>query len=171
MLYFCNIYLQNRTFPVKNYTKFDCHYLKFNCLPFPLFVVLCFCLVQKNDGSHKIAGDSLKNVYKLFLTEYPIISIKDPFDETIGIITQNWRRQWGTSTDCWWWSPCYKSKCKLLFCPVIIWLLLIWLKCWFMHCLFLMFNLQLIVIKACGESHQGQKLQCSSAEANLFVFA
>lgn len=38
-------------------------------------------LPQNNDGSQKISGDSLKNVYKSFVTDYPIVSIEDPFDQ------------------------------------------------------------------------------------------
>jgi enolase len=37
--------------------------------------------LQKNDGSQKISGDSLKNVYKSFVADYPIVSIEDPFDQ------------------------------------------------------------------------------------------
>jgi enolase len=37
--------------------------------------------LQNNDGSQKISGDSLKNVYKSFVDEYPIVSIEDPFDQ------------------------------------------------------------------------------------------
>jgi len=36
---------------------------------------------ENNDGSQKISGDSLKNVYKSFVDEYPIVSIEDPFDQ------------------------------------------------------------------------------------------
>ncbi|XP_038993675.1 enolase [Hibiscus syriacus] len=36
---------------------------------------------ENNDGSQRISGDSLKNVYKSFVTDYPIISIEDPFDQ------------------------------------------------------------------------------------------
>ena len=36
---------------------------------------------QNNDGSLKISGDALKDLYKSFLAEYPIVSIEDPFDE------------------------------------------------------------------------------------------
>ncbi|XP_008791284.1 enolase [Phoenix dactylifera] len=36
---------------------------------------------ENNDGSQKISGDSLKNVYKSFVCEYPIVSIEDPFDQ------------------------------------------------------------------------------------------
>ncbi|XP_058106387.1 enolase-like [Magnolia sinica] len=36
---------------------------------------------ENNDISQKISGDSLKNVYKSFVAEYPIVSIKDPFDQ------------------------------------------------------------------------------------------
>ncbi|OIW07875.1 hypothetical protein TanjilG_19976 [Lupinus angustifolius] len=36
---------------------------------------------ENNDGSEKISGDSLKNVYKSFVTDYPIVSIEDPFDQ------------------------------------------------------------------------------------------
>ena len=38
-------------------------------------------MLQNNDGSEKISGDSLKNVYKSFVTDYPIVSIEDPFDQ------------------------------------------------------------------------------------------
>jgi enolase len=37
--------------------------------------------LQNNDGSEKISGDSLKNVYKSFVSDYPIVSIEDPFDQ------------------------------------------------------------------------------------------
>lgn len=36
---------------------------------------------QKNDGSQKISGQKLKDLYKSFVTEYPIVSIEDPFDQ------------------------------------------------------------------------------------------
>ncbi|CAN1267241.1 ENO1 [Linum perenne] len=36
---------------------------------------------ENNDGSQKISGDSLKNVYKSFVSDYPIVSIEDPFDQ------------------------------------------------------------------------------------------
>ncbi|KAK7293362.1 hypothetical protein RJT34_16226 [Clitoria ternatea] len=36
---------------------------------------------ENNDGSQKISGDNLKNVYKSFMTDYPIVSIEDPFDQ------------------------------------------------------------------------------------------
>jgi enolase len=32
-------------------------------------------------GSNKISGDSLKDLYKSFVSEYPIVSIEDPFDQ------------------------------------------------------------------------------------------
>lgn len=38
-------------------------------------------MLQNNDGSQKISGDSLKNVYKSFVADYPIVSIEDPFDQ------------------------------------------------------------------------------------------
>ncbi|GKE34807.1 enolase, partial [Tanacetum coccineum] len=38
-------------------------------------------VLQNNDGSQKISGDSLKNVYKSFVSDYPIVSIEDPFDQ------------------------------------------------------------------------------------------
>ena len=38
-------------------------------------------MLQNNDGSQKISGDSLKNVYKSFVSDYPIVSIEDPFDQ------------------------------------------------------------------------------------------
>lgn len=34
-----------------------------------------------NDGSEKISGEQLKEVYKSFVEEYPIVSIEDPFDQ------------------------------------------------------------------------------------------
>ncbi|CAH1416804.1 unnamed protein product [Lactuca virosa] len=36
---------------------------------------------ENKDGSEKISGDSLKNVYKSFVGGYPIVSIDDPFDQ------------------------------------------------------------------------------------------
>ncbi|KAI4966062.1 hypothetical protein ZWY2020_046729, partial [Hordeum vulgare] len=36
---------------------------------------------ENNDGSQKISGDTLKNVYKSVVSEYPIVSIEDPFDK------------------------------------------------------------------------------------------
>ncbi|KAJ3672687.1 hypothetical protein LUZ60_007408 [Juncus effusus] len=36
---------------------------------------------ENNDGSQKISGDELKDVYKSFASEYPIVSIEDPFDQ------------------------------------------------------------------------------------------
>ena len=37
--------------------------------------------MQNNDGSQKISGDALKDLYKSFASEYPIVSIEDPFDQ------------------------------------------------------------------------------------------
>ncbi|MBA0756711.1 hypothetical protein Gogos_020686 [Gossypium gossypioides] len=36
---------------------------------------------ENNDGSKKISGDALKDLYKSFASEYPIVSIEDPFDQ------------------------------------------------------------------------------------------
>ncbi|CAN6452341.1 unnamed protein product [Victoria cruziana] len=36
---------------------------------------------ENNDGSQKISGESLKELYKSFCTDYPIVSIEDPFDQ------------------------------------------------------------------------------------------
>ncbi|XP_039124376.1 enolase [Dioscorea cayenensis subsp. rotundata] len=36
---------------------------------------------ENNDGSQKISGDKLKDLYKSFVKEYPIASIEDPFDQ------------------------------------------------------------------------------------------
>ncbi|CAA0818869.1 Bifunctional enolase 2/transcriptional activator [Striga hermonthica] len=36
---------------------------------------------ENNDGSQKISGDKLKDLYKSFVSEYPIVSIEDPFDQ------------------------------------------------------------------------------------------
>ena len=45
-----------------------------------IFTLINF-LFQNNDGSNKISGDSLKDLYKSFVSEYPIVSIEDPFDQ------------------------------------------------------------------------------------------
>jgi enolase len=46
------------------------------------FILTCtHFLGQNNDGSNKISGDSLKDLYKSFVSEYPIVSIEDPFDQ------------------------------------------------------------------------------------------
>ncbi|CAN1357109.1 Enolase 1 [Linum perenne] len=37
--------------------------------------------LQNNNGSAKISGEALKDLYKSFVTEYPIVSIEDPFDQ------------------------------------------------------------------------------------------
>ncbi|CAN1357108.1 Enolase 1 [Linum perenne] len=36
---------------------------------------------EENNGSAKISGEALKDLYKSFVTEYPIVSIEDPFDQ------------------------------------------------------------------------------------------
>ncbi|KAK6943972.1 Enolase, C-terminal TIM barrel domain [Dillenia turbinata] len=36
---------------------------------------------ENNDGSQKISGEALKDLYKSFAAEYPIVSIEDPFDQ------------------------------------------------------------------------------------------
>ncbi|KAK6126350.1 hypothetical protein DH2020_039922 [Rehmannia glutinosa] len=38
-------------------------------------------ILNNNDGSQKISGDQLKDLYKSFVSEYPIVSIEDPFDQ------------------------------------------------------------------------------------------
>jgi enolase len=38
-------------------------------------------IIQNNDGSQKISGEALKDLYKSFVSEYPIVSIEDPFDQ------------------------------------------------------------------------------------------
>lgn len=40
-----------------------------------------YSYLQNNDGSQKISGDQLKDLYKTFVSEYPIVSIEDPFDQ------------------------------------------------------------------------------------------
>lgn len=43
---------------------------------------LCAMIIlQNNDGSQRISGDALKDLYKSFASEYPIVSIEDPFDQ------------------------------------------------------------------------------------------
>lgn len=52
------------------------------CLIIMKIISVFFVLfVQKNDGSQKISGNALKDLYKSFATEYPIVSIEDPFDQ------------------------------------------------------------------------------------------
>ncbi|KAL4310240.1 hypothetical protein GQ457_01G015820 [Hibiscus cannabinus] len=36
---------------------------------------------ENNDSKQKIPGDALKDLYKSFVSEYPIVSIEDPFDQ------------------------------------------------------------------------------------------
>ncbi|KAJ0799452.1 putative phosphopyruvate hydratase [Helianthus annuus] len=36
---------------------------------------------ENNNGSQKISGVQLKDLYKSFVSEYPIVSIEDPFDQ------------------------------------------------------------------------------------------
>uniref|UniRef100_A0A2P2MG55 phosphopyruvate hydratase n=1 Tax=Rhizophora mucronata TaxID=61149 RepID=A0A2P2MG55_RHIMU len=36
---------------------------------------------EGNDGSQKISGDALIDLYKSFVAKYPIVSIEDPFDQ------------------------------------------------------------------------------------------
>ena len=36
---------------------------------------------EGNDGSQKITGDQLLEMYRSFIEEYPVISIEDPFDQ------------------------------------------------------------------------------------------
>jgi len=36
---------------------------------------------ESNNGSQKISGNQLKDLYKSFVSEYPIVSIEDPFDQ------------------------------------------------------------------------------------------
>lgn len=52
-------------------------------LQYHLSSILCtsVLLVQNNDGSQKISGEALKDLYKAFVAEYPIASIEDPFDQ------------------------------------------------------------------------------------------
>ncbi|EPS60909.1 enolase, partial [Genlisea aurea] len=36
---------------------------------------------ENNDGKQKISGEELKDLYKSFVSKYPIVSIEDPFDQ------------------------------------------------------------------------------------------
>nr|DAD48670.1 TPA_asm: hypothetical protein HUJ06_018607 [Nelumbo nucifera] len=56
----------------------------FSSFPPPIHVCdsdLVIVWVQNNNGSQKISGDALKDLYKSFVSEYPIVSIEDPFDQ------------------------------------------------------------------------------------------
>lgn len=48
---------------------------------FPVFLNFLVLFFQNNDGSQKISGDALKDLYKSFISDYPIVSIEDPFDQ------------------------------------------------------------------------------------------
>ncbi|KAJ6883134.1 hypothetical protein NC651_029411 [Populus alba x Populus x berolinensis] len=56
---------------------------------------------ENNDGSQKISGDSLKNVYKSFVTDYPIVSIEDPFDQDDWEHYAKMTSEIGASAVCW----------------------------------------------------------------------
>ncbi|CAH8264932.1 unnamed protein product [Arabidopsis lyrata] len=49
---------------------------------------------ENNDGSQKISGDALKDLYKSFVSEYPIVSIEDPFDQ------DDWAHYAKMTTEC-----------------------------------------------------------------------
>ncbi|CAA7060919.1 unnamed protein product [Microthlaspi erraticum] len=49
---------------------------------------------DNNDGSQKISGDALKDLYKSFVAEYPIVSIEDPFDQ------DDWTHYAKMTTEC-----------------------------------------------------------------------
>ncbi|CAL9235762.1 Enolase-like C-terminal domain superfamily [Arabidopsis suecica] len=49
---------------------------------------------ENNDGSQKISGDALKDLYKSFVSEYPIVSIEDPFDQ------DDWEHYAKMTTEC-----------------------------------------------------------------------
>lgn len=46
-----------------------------------LFLMWIALSRQNNNGKAKISGDQLKDLYKSFVSEYPIVSIEDPFDQ------------------------------------------------------------------------------------------
>ena len=50
--------------------------------------------LQNNNGSQKISGDALKDLYKSFVAEYPIVSIEDPFDQ------DDWEHYAKMTTEC-----------------------------------------------------------------------
>ncbi|KAG2309203.1 hypothetical protein Bca52824_028951 [Brassica carinata] len=49
---------------------------------------------ENNNGSQKISGDALKDLYKSFVAEYPIVSIEDPFDQ------DDWEHYAKMTTEC-----------------------------------------------------------------------
>ncbi|CAH2059058.1 unnamed protein product [Thlaspi arvense] len=53
-----------------------------------------FVSLQNNNGSQKISGDALKDLYKSFVAEYPIVSIEDPFDQ------DDWEHYAKMTTEC-----------------------------------------------------------------------
>ncbi|KAG6769710.1 hypothetical protein POTOM_025371 [Populus tomentosa] len=67
-------YGADKTYDLNFKEEFVCSggYVKFHAL---------ILFVQNNDGSKKITGDALKDLYKSFVSEYPIVSIEDPFDQ------------------------------------------------------------------------------------------
>lgn len=65
--------------------KEEASFLNCRCSWLHLHHVLIFdvssVFLQNNNGSQKIPGDKLKDLYKSFVNEYPIVSIEDPFDQ------------------------------------------------------------------------------------------
>ncbi|KAG6437279.1 hypothetical protein SASPL_102192 [Salvia splendens] len=47
---------------------------------FSILIIIDLSL-QNNNGKDKISGEQLKDLYKSFVAEYPIVSIEDPFDQ------------------------------------------------------------------------------------------
>lgn len=74
MLFLFLNFFVGRIFHMLGYIVFH-HYLIRSTLW--LFVMF----VQNNDGSQKISGEALKDLYKAFVADYPIVSIEDPFDQ------------------------------------------------------------------------------------------
>ncbi|KAL8093240.1 hypothetical protein AgCh_035217 [Apium graveolens] len=49
------------------------------------FVFTLFWNYKNNNGSEKISGEQLKNLYKSFVSEYHVVSIEDPFDQELNM--------------------------------------------------------------------------------------
>jgi enolase len=53
-----------------------------------------------NDGSQKLSGAALTDLYKDFLAKYPVVSIEDPFDQVCPATTTLFTHLAAAGTTC-----------------------------------------------------------------------
>ena len=114
-------------------------------------------LLQNNDGSQKISGDSLKNVYKSFVADYPIVSIEDPFDQ------DDWEHYAKMTAEV-------GQHVQIVGDDLLVTNPKVWKRkiCWSKFRRRQSFDLILfIVAAACGKSNSGEVLQCPSVEGSI----